>query len=350
VIDGGGDYSGDYNGDYNGDTNGDNDKIRSIYADDCGGMGVDGGDEIQLITSRNTINETSKNTTSSVDRADTLNQPAMTINHQSHPVGHFCGPTGGFPSQGTKVDDLRKRHADLHCEYEHIVANQIQDRHSMCTPQNKQKIDRLLQTFGLIKEHVGHIERAAAEDYKSKLDEMSNNIMYAGDSVIARLTSEVTEDRTNCLGKRKRDNNDQSATAKHDTLNHTDYRNTNWMLEQAVLERFKARVTLEVKSLEYLNNCENSYVYAKYTMLLIIANETDVCRQVEHLSDPKKFRNFPLYLQLLSREMENAPFNTHNATLVIKDFVKAASYYYTLGMVKPKLAESLYNHPNYMKF
>jgi hypothetical protein len=87
----------------------------------------------------------------------------------------------------------------------------------------------------------------------------------------------------------------------------------------------------------------------KYFLLATIANEPDVAIEVGHLSDRKKYSNFPLYLRFLFKEIENMPFNVHNATFIVKDLVKAAAQYYTNGIVKRVMCREFYAHPEYKR-
>jgi len=88
-------------------------------------------------------------------------------------------------------------------------------------------------------------------------------------------------------------------------------------------------------------------VYLRYFVLNIIASEDNVSFYVGQRSDPRKFRNFPLYLKFLVTEIENTPFNTHNMLLSIRNFITDASLYYTNGVVKARLAQAFYAHPEY---
>ena len=116
------------------------------------------------------------------------------------------------------------------------------------------------------------------------------------------------------------------------------------------LEKFKFRVLLEMKALEFVNSCESSYIYLKYFILATIAKEPNIAIVIERRSDRKKCQNFALYLRFLFKEIENFPFNVRNSTFMIKDVVKAASQYYTNGIVKSNLGKEFYGHEDYKHY
>lgn len=108
------------------------------------------------------------------------------------------------------------------------------------------------------------------------------------------------------------------------------------------IDEFQNQLILEIQALKQTNVCESAYLYIRFFVLIVIASEPSVAHEIEKLSDRRKFKDLPLYLKMLSTELENVPFNTHNATDLIKDFVNSAALFYNNAYVKSNLAEVFY--------
>ncbi len=115
------------------------------------------------------------------------------------------------------------------------------------------------------------------------------------------------------------------------------------------LAEVQASIKLELECLSYLGRCESSYLYLKYFALLLIGLEKDVAKTVEKSCRANKFKNFPLYLNLLASEIENHAFGVSDSKYIIENFVTSASLYYSLGVVRSSLFATFYTHASYVK-
>ena len=272
------------------------------------------------------------------------------------------------PTANFDAHPLEETHKRLQEEYQSILFCQTEERHKLYNNYNKERAKSILNTLDIIKKQILETNRLAKEEYDTTMSRVRSNMLYNIETQQSKLKT-LRERDFYCGGKGGVNNDYQtihnvSGNVNDDNDNDNDniggYGDGEFyddgdigVLEDLKhfykLEEFKSRVLLEVKSLEFVNNCEGAYVYMKYFLLATVAHEPDIAAEIGLLCDREKYSNFPLYLRFLFKEIENMPFNVRNSTFIVKDVVKAAAQYYTNGIVKRVMWKEFYSHPEYKR-
>jgi hypothetical protein len=288
---------------------------------------------------------------------------------------------------------IKETMESIQMDYDTLRTSQRDKRHKLFSPLNKLRVKNILETVDIVIQTIEKKEAEGKENYKMYRENLRNNLLYSppppqpppppsssfssSSSLPKRRkrveyerrgeewndeTSRVQEKERFVLYEDPKQSNESILNSRSNAVfvgssSHGDVGggggNGTLTLEDInqlfQTNNLRYRIMLEMKSLEYLNNCESSYVYLRYMFLIAIAREETVAFEVSKLCDGKKFKNFPLYMRLLVDEIEGVPFNTHNVTAIILDFVKAGALYYMNNIVKPTLLFKFFNHSDYRK-
>lgn len=98
---------------------------------------------------------------------------------------------------------------------------------------------------------------------------------------------------------------------------------------------------------KYLTSCNWCYFHLRYLILVCIAVDSNIAAYLGRMSDPKKYKNFPLYVNILLKDVENKPFNNITSSGIISEFLQDCMNFYDSGIVKTVHAEKFYHHKTF---
>lgn len=273
----------------------------------------------------------------------TIAQCSSTLSH-THPPHPLHPPPPSMTDASENSADISGDFNDIlkqiKNEYVKVKATEQTEQHKSYTTLNKLKVKNILDTIDLMRSHIRLVETEAHDQYEMYKENVKNNLLMTLNVEKMTMTDDVEDG-----GNDDDDNECEVTTEKKSPSFHS-------LEELEKFEKllaFKLRLGLETRALEYLSHCESSFLYLKYFILCTIAHEPNIAEEIGLKSNPVKYRHFPLYLSLLCKEIENIPFNTHNITFILKDFVKTASLYYMNGITRKSISHMFYKHPQYQK-
>lgn len=259
-------------------------------------------------TSRSNFDNKNKNKTKENKNAQNPNNVHKHRNHnnvEDLDLDKLDNNKNIFLKKSLKLDNLCDRLVDQ---------NEKLNFHSNA---NKKCIDNIQITKNTVVKHVHNLEKLADDQFQKIAERIYNSENFSIDA-----------------------KNATSSPFEKATISKTQPSDLNNILE---LEKLQNQLILEIHATKQTNLCESAYLYVRFIILIVMANEPSVAHEIKKLSDEKKFENLPTYLKILANELENVPFNTHNATDIIKDYVNSAAMFYNNGYVKSSLANIFYN-------
>jgi hypothetical protein len=254
------------------------------------------------------------------------------------PKGDYEGG-GDFSAEAEKIrGDLRKKCKEI------ITVQNKQKQHKMFSDGNNvNRTEELLKTADLVKKFATDGEKKEREEYERMKKSVKKDLLHA-------LRWKMAKKSQSSGGEKEREDEmeEEEEGDEEETETFRRARSLEDLEEFARSKKEESDLKIELALLKYVNCCESSYLYLRFFALAIIAKEPNVAWYVGNMSDGFKFANFPLYLRFLIEEIENTPFNAHNVTFLIKNFVFDASLYYSNGIVKAGTCRAFYEHPEYV--
>jgi hypothetical protein len=254
----------------------------------------------------------------------------------------------GEKEQGEMHIEYTNVDEEMQMEYENIMRAEEEaevKKRKQKNATNEARTSCVLETVRLMKEQIKETHRTDQKRYEERTEALDQNLLYSLDAFDRILEENENSDNIDVECGHVSDATSLAHNAPSDSK-------LSWydVEELIIATETRVGVLLELAALEYVSSsCETVYVNVKFFVLVTIGSEANVAHYVGRLSDPKKYKNFPLYLRLLLKELEDVPFNVHNVHSLIKSFVNDASLFYMNGIVKPGIAVAFYGHSDYAR-
>jgi hypothetical protein len=116
--------------------------------------------------------------------------------------------------------------------------------------------------------------------------------------------------------------------------------------EREILDK---KVMSNLNIAKYLTSCNWCYFHLRYLILVCIGSDDNIAAYLGKMCDQNKYKNFPLYINILLKEVENKPFNNINSSSIISEFLEDCMNFYYSGVVKNLHASKFYNHRLYKR-
>jgi len=114
-------------------------------------------------------------------------------------------------------------------------------------------------------------------------------------------------------------------------------------------EMLDKKVMSNLNIAKYLTSCNWCYFHLRYLILVCIGSDDNIAAYLGKMCDRKKYANFPLYVSILLKEIENKPFNNITSSSIISEFLEDCMNFYDGGVVKIVHASKFYNHRLYKR-